>query len=138
MITKDELQKLFDDWSLADQLSGEIKTALLNAKDEIARLSAEVERLKAECDKLQEQLDDIATAHRQVMEERCPTDEIHCTCVPILKAEIAAKDAEIAALVKALDEATYEEDYFGNVERDYRSLSDASSALCERLFKEMK
>ena len=49
--------------------------------DEIACLEQEVERLR-------ETLDEITERHVRVMEERCPTDERHCTCVPMLRGEI--------------------------------------------------
>ena len=34
------------------------------------------------------ELADIREAHRKVMAEECPSDEHHCTCVPVLRAEI--------------------------------------------------
>jgi hypothetical protein len=43
---------------------------------------------------LEDELADIAEEHRQVMAEECPTDEKHCTCVPILRAEIDSLTAE--------------------------------------------
>lgn len=55
--------------------------------------------LRQENAAMKEELGDIMQTHREVMDERCPTDEQHCTCVPFLR-------EEIAALVKALDEAT--------------------------------
>ncbi len=43
--------------------------------------SEELERLRAE-------LADIHDQHRRVMSEKCPTDEVHCTCVPVLRREV--------------------------------------------------
>ena len=51
----------------------------------------EIARLRAE-------LADIQDAHRQVMEERCPTDERHCACVPVLRAEVAESARELLDL----------------------------------------
>jgi hypothetical protein len=35
------------------------------------------------------ELEDIRDAHIRVMSEQCPTDEVHCACVPILRRERA-------------------------------------------------
>ena len=44
-------------------------------------------RARKELAKLETELSDIKESHRIVMDERCPSDEVHCTCVPILRAE---------------------------------------------------
>jgi hypothetical protein len=65
-------------------LVAEIRTGLKEDADLIASaptLHAEIARLSAE-------LDDIHEVHKKVMEENCPSDEVHCTCVPILRKEI--------------------------------------------------
>lgn len=57
---------------------------------EIARLKAEVERLTA---RITDHEDDRAA----VLSERCATDEHHCACVPVLRADLAAHKRAIAA-----------------------------------------
>ena len=32
--------------------------------------------------------------YARIMSEDCPTDEIHCTCVPVLKMKLKEKEAE--------------------------------------------
>ena len=101
--------------------------------------AAEVERLKAE-------LEDIAESHRMVMNEQCPGDEIHCTCVPILKREIAAltKALEEALNVRIKLEGGSSQVVLNMVDGTWNfwdrhnsknfEFSPASRALCERLF----
>ena len=52
---------------------------------------AEVAALKAK-------LEDIEDAHGVVMDERCGADEVHCTCVPALRYEVAALKAKLEAV----------------------------------------
>jgi hypothetical protein len=52
------------------------------ARSDVLALVTEVERLRSD-------LADRDAAHKRVIEERCPSDEHHCTCVPALRAEIA-------------------------------------------------
>ena len=61
--------------------SMDIRNAIIKLKSELTAMQAENERLKDE-------LSAIAEVHKQVMEERCPSDEKHCTCVPVLRREI--------------------------------------------------
>jgi hypothetical protein len=58
--------------------------------------------LKAEIKSLKQYKADIDEAHKQVMSESCPPDEKHCTCVPILRAEIARLREVNRGLVDAL------------------------------------
>jgi len=60
------------------------------------------------------ELTEITERHVRVMEERCPTDERHCTCVPMLRGEVERLRAgkhdrlEEARLTKHLMEAQQE------------------------------
>ena len=47
--------------------------------------------LLEQLEKAEAELEDIRDAHVKVMSEQCPTDEVHCTCVPILKREIQVR-----------------------------------------------
>jgi hypothetical protein len=51
----------------------------------------------AEIKRLREIVDDINNSTRITMDERCTLDEKHCTCVPILRAEIARLTAQLEA-----------------------------------------
>lgn len=45
-------------------------------------------------DALRAELDDIKASHRAIMEEQCPTDERHCSCVPFLRRELETARTE--------------------------------------------
>jgi len=48
-----------------------------------------INALLDEIDRLQDILDDYRQDTAKVLDERCPTDERHCGCVPILRNQIA-------------------------------------------------
>jgi hypothetical protein len=50
----------------------------------------------------QSRIDDYREGFERVLSERCPTDERHCGCVPILRAELAAKEKEKTRYQNAL------------------------------------
>lgn len=50
----------------------------------------------------QSRVDDYRADFEKVLGERCPTDERHCGCVPILRAELAAKEKEMSCYQNAL------------------------------------
>jgi hypothetical protein len=60
-----------------------------NNHDNIIWLRETALELYAELEKAETELADIRDAHIRVMSEQCPTDEIHCTCVPTLRRELA-------------------------------------------------
>ena len=45
--------------------------------------------LEAEVKRLREEIDDWNDERGRVLNEDCPPDEAHCTCVPHLRAEVA-------------------------------------------------
>lgn len=51
--------------------------------------------LEREIERLQSRLTEITDAHRVVMDEKCHADERHCTCVPVLRAEVARLRREL-------------------------------------------
>ena len=63
---------------------------------EMHSLRARVEKLERERDEARAELDDIKESTKFVMAEDCPTDEIHCGCVPILKTENARLSKALA------------------------------------------
>jgi len=48
----------------------------------------ELERLRAENARLKMIIDDYRSDTVRVLNDRCPTDEKHCGCVPILRGQI--------------------------------------------------
>jgi hypothetical protein len=54
--------------------------------DEVAVYCEKLEDELAEC---REWIKDVEETHLMVMNEWCPSDEQHCTCVPVLRREIA-------------------------------------------------
>jgi len=55
--------------------------------DDANKDRAEITRLRAENERLRNELDEIRRAYTDIMNEPCE-DEVHCTCVPGLRAEI--------------------------------------------------
>ena len=55
---------------------------LFNTRKDVRQLHSELARLHAE-------LKDIKDNHISIIEEKTHGDEIHCTCVPALRTEIA-------------------------------------------------
>lgn len=57
--------------------------------------TVEADDLRAAADAweaLEDDMRQIEQVTRMVMEERCPSDEHHCTCVPLLRAELVASE----------------------------------------------
>ncbi len=65
-------------------------------KDENVRIQAEVKSLK-------EFKEDILNSTKSAMDEECK-DEKHCTCVPLLRAEVSLLNESKARLLEALKE----------------------------------
>lgn len=65
--------------------------AMMKHEDEVMMLTERIAYLEA-------QLSDIAEAHEQVLSEKCPSNEVHCTCVPYLRQEVKDLQAENAEL----------------------------------------
>lgn len=60
--------------------------------------------LRSELADLRQWKSDVEESHRQVMDERCPSDEQHCTCVPILRREIAELNDSITGCTNMIQE----------------------------------
>ena len=76
------------------------RNAVLEAADEtwfhahhemtakLANLYHDLELANAAIEQMTEELQFIKETYQHVMAEECPTDEVHCACVPVLRAEI--------------------------------------------------
>ena len=70
---------------------------------------------------LESSLAEVKETTKRIMAEECPTDEIHCTCVPYLRIELAEARQENERLQEALKEADYctcNMEYYGTGARD--------------------
>ena len=67
----------------------------------------ELERLRAENARLKMIIDDYRSDTVRVLNDRCPTDEKHCGCVPILRGQINnyKKTLELIIMVSELSQA---------------------------------
>ena len=67
----------------------------------------ELERLRAENARLKMISDDYRSDIAKVLNDRCPTDEKHCGCVPILRGQINnyKKTLELIITVSELSQA---------------------------------
>ena len=66
-----------------------------------------IDHLESKVAVLCAELTEIKEIHRTVMEEKCPTDEVHCACVPILRAQRDALEKEIKDLANASIEISH-------------------------------
>ncbi len=62
-------------------------------------MAAEIEGLREENKSLTRRLEDWEETQRSIMDEPCREDEVHCTCVPVLRTEIkkVRKECRVAA-----------------------------------------
>ena len=63
---------------------------------------AQVYKLEEKNKRLSEELEDYHNAEKFVLSEDCPTDEVHCGCVVILKKQIKDQIKQIRKLTDAL------------------------------------
>jgi len=55
----------------------------------------QTENARAKARALKTELDDIKESYARIMSEKCPPDEMHCTCVPILRAKLADMETRL-------------------------------------------
>jgi len=94
---------LLDARAEIELLKGEVKHAETRSgmANVVAQFEAQLKVERAEVAALKSKLEDIEDAHGVVMDERCGADEVHCTCVPALRYEVAALKAKLAAVCEA-------------------------------------
>uniref|UniRef100_A0A6M3JNM9 Uncharacterized protein n=2 Tax=viral metagenome TaxID=1070528 RepID=A0A6M3JNM9_9ZZZZ len=68
------------------------------------RLRETVLELYTDLEKVQAELADIHNSHKFIMDEKCSSQEKHCGCVPLLRAELtalkAANELQLQALIE--------------------------------------
>lgn len=71
-----------------DELTAACMIGAEKGKEKLAAITRERDALRVELDKLREYKAEIAASTKRIMNEKCHTDEIHCSCVPLLRAEV--------------------------------------------------
>ena len=82
-----------------------------------------VDHLRSEYLRLRDQLQEIQEVQDAVMSEKCAGDEVHCTCVPVLRGEISRLN----------DECIKAKDYMVSLSATVTSMANENAALSEKL-----
>jgi hypothetical protein len=109
------------------------------ATEELTKRQRRIEELEGESH-------DMDLMFKRIMEEKCPTDEVHCTCVPLLRNRILKdieRNAELLAFVEKVSAVPLFDGqgvYVGNVEIGKVSCGQYDWIITEatRLIKEQK
>ena len=88
MIFNDNVLHVLDDAETYRNTPSAVCSAFGLLVDEIKRLQVENEQLQVENEQLRAYKADIENATTGAMDESCDANERHCTCVPLLRAEI--------------------------------------------------
>ena len=65
-------------------------------------LTQKLAHAQVENEELKEESDNFDKICKMVIEEKCPSDELHCTCVPILRMEIDRLKEKVKELENTL------------------------------------
>lgn len=120
---------------LRDAEIAQLRRELEIAKSQAIQARAQAVTVAAERDELRQELSDLAAAHRRIMEEDCPGDEVHCTCVPMLRRELKDARDELAVYRLASETAMYEAGQFdaGLFLSGDRGVEDVMQRVLQRL-----
>ena len=102
---------------------------LFQAQSKSSRLEARCNDLEAENAALRENLNDIQEVHDRIMAEKCPGDEVHCTCVPVLRTELL----KIANALGSLKDVGRLPEALKSVLSSYRNRAEKSELKLARL-----
>lgn len=84
------------------------KTAhIAKLEREKGQLEGQVSSQQETIRKLEDWKADVIAAHEKVMSDECPSDERHCTCVPVLRIELEGLRAVVEKQRKSLDTKTH-------------------------------
>lgn len=87
-----------------DTLCEEKDKEISHLKERLSFADVDYKRQDNKIKELQAEVDDWRNTQNSVMSEKCPTDEVHCTCVPMLKAEVEKLKLSIAILESPKDD----------------------------------
>ena len=97
-------------------------------------LLAEVSILNDRIKQLEEELKDINDSWKIVINEECAKDEVHCTCVPVLRAELL--ELEKKKVLNYLNHLKYADAYFSK--DTYKQLEADNQRLTKAIEKEIE
>ena len=103
------------------------------------RLQSRIAELETVCEDLNSRLEDYRQDYAKVVNDKCPTDEIHCGCVPILRRENRLLSKELADAKEELRIRRNEEDTYREMTAGVTQLKqerDEWKQDAERLAKE--
>ena len=98
-MNKEQLQFFYDEimgmfgWDDGDEASG--VDPLLWAKKQIRDKDAKLAQLRAENERLVNTLNEWGESYKKIINDGGCPDEQHCSCVPALRAELAAANKEV-------------------------------------------
>jgi hypothetical protein len=133
-----ELMLIYDS-VYGDYLHSKDEKDIRDCLDELIVIRQRIEELEGESH-------DMDLMFKRIMEEKCPTDEVHCTCVPLLRNCILKdieRNAELLAFVEKVSAVPLFDGqgvYVGNVEIGKVSCGQYDWIITEatRLIKEQK
>ena|SRR3990172_2205037 len=85
------VREIMKNESIRERLNKHRKEAQITCREDC--LCWDVEALLA-------QLEEFLGIYDKIMDENCPSDEKHCTCVPFLKAELQKKDTALRRIAR--------------------------------------
>ena len=91
-------------WTDTKVTLAETEIALNSYKPSLDEVARERDQAIAELEACKGVLAELTEQHQQVMAEECPSDEKHCTCVPILRTGIVRLNAQLAVACKTLQD----------------------------------
>jgi len=91
-----DIQKSLNEWeahwqeriTILETLNRELQNLVTIYEEAEPKYRSERDVLKAENARLLETLDYYSEDYKKIINEECPTDEKHCSCVPVLRQEL--------------------------------------------------
>jgi len=83
----------------------EYQDAQIKLMEAVALAELQREQIAAERDKWRDQANEYLETYNKILREDLPNDEQHCTCVPVLRAELAGIRAERDALKNSFEKS---------------------------------
>lgn len=97
------------------------------------KMQEQIDGLKKELEEARAEVADWRETQRAVMSEKCPSDEKHCTCVPMLRAKLEGLPsvyANVAELQAAWEEL--DDERKAKLEAAEKELEDEDRQICDQ------
>ena len=91
-----EVERLRTELAAAQKERNVIAAQLMQTADELAEANEAIYARSAQVADLRQAEAEYASAYGRVLAEQCPTNEVHCTCVPYLRAEVKRLNDDLA------------------------------------------